>query len=813
MITSSRKCRQSTLFAVPVCFLVLFSVNALAIDFTVNTTSDSADSNPGDRECRTESGACSLRAAVQEANAVTGADVINIPTGLFQLVGDSINEDNALSGDLDVLDDLTVRGAGTELTRIIGAKNLSGVFSILSNNANTSPNVTIEQLTLADGLENVDGGVIYTEGALSLRSVLVEDGGFKSAAVFAVDTRLTIENSVFERNNISVSVLRSQLNVGNSRFSNSQFTSGAPLLVVNSNARLDNNVFSDNQGSGGSGALSAVDSKVSIADNTFTDNSSASIGSGAVNLNGGTYTLTSNVFSRNTSARTGGAISSNATVYARNNSFDGNVSVRFGGAIEVDGPNRVVITDSFFDSNNAQDCGAISIKRDAIAEWLVIENSIFRNNVSGDVGGALCFDNKVQISHSEFTGNVSRTSGGAIYSFGGDSSVVNSTISGNLAVYGTAVYQKAIGDASLNLQHVTIVDNVSNKGNTASIVTETGRVILAGSVVVAKGSDLACNGVIDSAGFNFTSDASCALNGQGDTSTGGNAGLGGLVSYGLAQGSTAAIAQAHMPAIGSTLLGVVPSDQCPMLDQAYKSRRGMQCDIGAVQLNGTDVLAGVVTFGEPQYQVNEFENTATVKVSRVDGSFGAIGVHLYDSELGTAKSDFDYAVVNEQYLQWADGDATDKLIDISLYDDNSEEGNETIQLALAGSSGGVPIGGLTDTAIVSIIDDETSQPVANTPEETPDSAEGNNTDDSTDITTDGTNGSEPADTATSGNTEVLDDQPGGTTPDAEREPGTRITVGSARGGSGSVGIFYACLLLFCLSYRISLGKSLNFRIA
>lgn len=814
MITRSKKCRQSYLFVIPVFFLVLFSSNALAIDFTVNTTNDSVDSNPGDRECRTENGTCSLRAAVQEANAVLGADVINLPAGLFPLLGDSNNEDHALSGDLDVLDNLTIRGAGTELTRISGAKNSSAVFSILSNDANPQPSVTIEQLAMSEGLENADGGVIYTEGVLSLRSVLVEDGGFKSAAVFAVDTSLTIEDSVFERNNISVSVLRSQLSVGNSQFRNSQFTSGAPVLVVGSNARLHNNVFSDNQGSAGSGAISAVDSKVFIADNTFTGNSSASIGSGAVNLNGGIYTLTNNVFSGNTSARTGGAISSNATMYARNNSFDGNVSVRYGGAIEVDGPNRVFITDSFFDSNNAQDCGAISIKRDAFAEWLVIENSIFRNNVSGDVGGALCFDNKVKISHSELTGNVSRTSGGAIYSFGGNSSVVNSTISGNLAVYGTAVYQKAAGDSSLELQHVTIADNVSNTGNTASIAVETGRVMLAASIVSAKGSDAACSGVIDSAGYNFVSDASCALNGQGDLSTG-NAGLGGLVQYGTAQSGTGAIPQAHKPAIGSPVLEAVPSGQCLMLDQAYKNRTGMQCDIGAVQLNGTDVLAGVVKFGEPQYQVNEFENTASIKVSRVDGNFGAIGVHLYDTELGTAMSDFDYAVVNEQYLQWADGDASDKLIEISLYDDNSEEGNETIQLALAGASGGAAIGGMTDTVIVSIIDDETSQAVATTTDETPGSSAGNDTDGSVDNTSNGTGDGEPADSTTAGNTEVSDDQPGAITSNSEREPGTVITVGSARGGSGSIGIIYACLLLLCLGYRTGLiqlpGNGVKYR--
>src|SRR5215210_6449282 len=52
-----------------------------ASTFTVNSTGDGADSNTGDGVCNDGSGNCTLRAAVEQANATSGADTIafNIP--------------------------------------------------------------------------------------------------------------------------------------------------------------------------------------------------------------------------------------------------------------------------------------------------------------------------------------------------------------------------------------------------------------------------------------------------------------------------------------------------------------------------------------------------------------------------------------------------------------------------------------------------------------------------------------------------------------------------------------------------------------
>ncbi|MEX2431452.1 MAG: CSLREA domain-containing protein, partial [Dehalococcoidia bacterium] len=44
--------------------------------FSVDTTADAVDANPGDGACATEDGSCTLRAAIQEGNAQSGPQSI-----------------------------------------------------------------------------------------------------------------------------------------------------------------------------------------------------------------------------------------------------------------------------------------------------------------------------------------------------------------------------------------------------------------------------------------------------------------------------------------------------------------------------------------------------------------------------------------------------------------------------------------------------------------------------------------------------------------------------------------------------------------
>ena len=102
--------------------IVFLAGTAAAATFDVNLTVDQPDSNPGDGVCRaTPTMGCSLRAAIQEANAWAGDDVINLPAGNFVLTLAGAGEDNAATGDLDVRENLSIYGQGMNATRIDAA--------------------------------------------------------------------------------------------------------------------------------------------------------------------------------------------------------------------------------------------------------------------------------------------------------------------------------------------------------------------------------------------------------------------------------------------------------------------------------------------------------------------------------------------------------------------------------------------------------------------------------------------------------------------------------------------------------------------
>ncbi|MCZ6817896.1 MAG: CSLREA domain-containing protein, partial [Calditrichaeota bacterium] len=64
--------------------VLMVSPSASQINFDVNSTGDGADSNPGDGVCNDGTGTCTLRAAIEEANALPGKNRIgfNIPGAL-----------------------------------------------------------------------------------------------------------------------------------------------------------------------------------------------------------------------------------------------------------------------------------------------------------------------------------------------------------------------------------------------------------------------------------------------------------------------------------------------------------------------------------------------------------------------------------------------------------------------------------------------------------------------------------------------------------------------------------------------------------
>jgi Calx-beta domain/Domain of unknown function (DUF4214) len=98
-----------------------------ATTFTVNSVSDGADSNTADGVCNDGSGNCTLRAALEQANATAGTDTINfsIGTGVKTII---VPSDLPLITDAVIIDGTTQPGfAGTPIIEING-NNHSNAF-------------------------------------------------------------------------------------------------------------------------------------------------------------------------------------------------------------------------------------------------------------------------------------------------------------------------------------------------------------------------------------------------------------------------------------------------------------------------------------------------------------------------------------------------------------------------------------------------------------------------------------------------------------------------------------------------------------
>ncbi len=127
----------------------------------------------------------------------------------------------------------------------------------------------------------------------------------------------------------------------------------------------------------------------------------------------------------------------------------------------------------------------------------------------------------------------------------------------------------------------------------------------------------------------------------------------------------------------------------------------------AVGSNGTILKrtplsqSNTIQFSSAAYNVNENGGSATITVTRSDGS-GAASVN-YATSNGTATAGSDYTTASGT-LNFANGE-TSKTFNVAILDDSNFEGNETVNLTLSN-----PIGatlGMPNPAVLTIIENET----------------------------------------------------------------------------------------------------------
>jgi hypothetical protein len=116
------------------------------------------------------------------------------------------------------------------------------------------------------------------------------------------------------------------------------------------------------------------------------------------------------------------------------------------------------------------------------------------------------------------------------------------------------------------------------------------------------------------------------------------------------------------------------------------------------------VQHGTLQFEAAAYSAAEEAGNATIGVSRIGGSSGAVSVALQVAVGGTAVEGRDF-VLTTNVLSFADGEAGSKSFLIAITDDAESEADETIELQLTSPTGGATLG-TPGSATATIVDNE-----------------------------------------------------------------------------------------------------------
>jgi CSLREA domain-containing protein len=516
-VVVARKTRQvvgtvailAALLLASVVALALAKSSSAAITISVNSTSDATDADPGNGMCATADGKCTLRAAIQEANALPGADTVNVPAGTYELQIAPLNQNDITTGDLDITEALTITGAGSTSTIIDGGLPKAGLpdevqgMDRLFDVQASSGTVSLSGLTIRDGYAAEYGGGLFNGGDATVTLANIDVTGN-----FAGKTGGGIDNHA--GGTVHVSDSNISMNVANESGSALNNNRGGTLTVTNT---------------------------------TVSKNSAAAVGrdptlsgAGAISNNAeldtkGTIKVTrSQIFENAAGGSNSGAAISNdggGTVEVRDSKIYKNTSQGDGGAI-FNGSGDLTVADSILSENTADNGGAIhnSIKGGRVT----ITNSTITLNKASVRGGGISTNGTgdLNVSGTTFTKNSATNWGGGLLNDDkGSVSVTNCTFSENTALNGAGFANEGTG--------LVTVEGTTFTKNTADLATGEGGGLHTNSVgeVYVTGGSFTENRAQDGAGLSNEGGGKVVVSGtKFSTNTAGGEGGGVLVQSG-----------------------------------------------------------------------------------------------------------------------------------------------------------------------------------------------------------------------------------------------------------------------------------------
>ena len=560
-------------------FTFAMSAAVHAATFTVNTTSDTLDVTPGDGNCADAGAMCSLRAAIGEANALAGDDIITLPAGTYTQSLVAANEDLNAGGDWDITTNITINGAGAGTTILQAAATPGTATERVMEAPGAATVVTINDVTLRHGNKTgaaanaTRGGGIRNVGTMTMNNCIVTQNAASGSGGIRNERTITLNGVVVSNNSCN--------NGGVTCFGGGMYNT----LVALSTVTITNSAFIANTSTSpgangfgfaaGVGIESATGFNLVISGSSFVNNTG--VGTGAAGSNGNGIRILATAAS--TANITNSAFNSNSG--SGGSSIQG-VGIQAFTSTSVNGTltgtwDRISVT-----GNNGTVASGIGMVVNGGAMNITIRDSTIGSNNSTTSAGGVAISNAGTTVASSSTINF-----------------VNSTISGNNASgAGGGVFAEApavVGMITTNFNFCTIANNRANNDNSGTdsgggiFKAVTGVVNLKNTIVADNGvgtggtaPDLA--GTFNSQDYNHVEDMTGAtFTGTTTNNATGDPSLGGLANNGGPN-------LTHLPGAGSPVLNTIPNgtNDCGttiVADQrGFPRPAGPGCDKGSVEV-------------------------------------------------------------------------------------------------------------------------------------------------------------------------------------------------------------------------------------
>lgn len=289
--TSQRRLRSARFLALAaapsvVLHLVIGPViaNAAVFPVTPGATADLPDAIPGNGVCLTAAGNCTLRAAVQEANAFAGSDRIEVPAGTYLLTIPGAEEESAVSGDLDLTESVDLVGVGPG-EKVVDGNGLDRVFDI-----HAGVHARIEGLTVRGGNADAATSPGHVGGGLLVRGAANLD----LASCSVVDNRANAGGGLYAQSGSTASILDCSLRDNLAADLGFMLAVGSAVLSEG-DTDLDRCEVSGNVAALAGGAVLSRDAvALSVRNTTISGNSDIGLGSEDAELDVVNVTLVGN---------------------------------------------------------------------------------------------------------------------------------------------------------------------------------------------------------------------------------------------------------------------------------------------------------------------------------------------------------------------------------------------------------------------------------------------------------------------------------------------------------------------------------------